>query len=121
MTSKTAFIDSPVPNTPAFRPIEQMNFLGIAKTTAFSSETLVVQETDQHVFENWSFDAVNIQAQTEKCRLVWAMLNEFGLIKEFNIDLNVLCEFINRIKGKYSTYNNAFHNFDHGITGTFFF
>ena len=91
--------------------------MGNVKPATLSVETFRSRNSDAKVFEEWSFDAVNASDNIEKCRLVWAMLNEFGLIKEFNIDLRVLVEFISRIKAKYGTHNNAFHNFDHGVTG----
>ena len=116
-TSKTAFIDSPKLQKSPVRSLEQIPLIGYVKPASLTVETFRSRNSDAKVFDEWSFDAVNTSDNIEKCRLVWAMLNDFGLIKEFNIDLHVLCEFILKIKDKYCAHNNAFHNFDHGITG----
>ena len=101
------------------RPLEQITLLGAnnIKPNVFNAETFRSRNTDGIIFDEWSFDAAGLTDPIEKSRLVWAMLNAFGLINDFNIDLNILCEFITQIRGKYSTHNNTFHNFDHGITG----
>lgn len=93
--------------------------LSSSKLNTFSPDTFVNRTGDLTTLEDWSFDAVNTEDAEEKHRLVWAMLNEFGLVKEFNIDLNVLCEFITQIKDGYQRNNNAYHNYSHGITGKF--
>ncbi len=119
-TSKTAFLNSPtspVSNKKALKAPEIMPSFNPEKLVIFTAESLVAQDGDEKLLNNWSFDAVNVQDHIEKSRLVWVMLQDFGLIKEFQIDLNILCEFINRIRTKYSTFNNSFHNYDHGITG----
>jgi len=118
-TSKTAFLNSPtspVSNKKTTKPPEILPSFNPEKLSIFTVDALVSNKGDDKLLNNWSFDAVNVQDQIEKGRLVWVMLQDFGLIKEFQIDLNILCEFINRIRTKYCTFNNAFHNYDHGIT-----
>ncbi|RZK01560.1 MAG: hypothetical protein EOO43_24335 [Flavobacterium sp.] len=110
MTAKIALIN-------AIKAPEILPSFNTEKMLIFTTDALVSHEDDEKLLNNWSFDAVNVLDHIEKGRLVWAMLQDYGLIKEFQIDLNILCEFINRIRTKYCTYNNAFHNYDHGITG----
>ena len=125
ITSKTAFIDSPMHKklTTGKTLASPFSFGGLTKSTtipvSFSPETLVSKATDRSILEDWSFDAINIEDPIEKNRLVWAMLDTFDLVKEFNIDLNVLCEFITKMKEKYSVNNNSFHNYEHGVTGNY--
>lgn len=49
------------------------------------------------------------------------MLKDMNLISEYKIDLRVFCEFLSQIKEGYSTNNNPYHNYDHGVSGKPFF
>lgn len=83
----------------------------------FNAASLDVFEDDDKKLADWNFDVPKISNDLEKSRLVWYMMEDFGLITDFEIDRNILCEFILQIKSGYSQHKNPFHNYDHGVTG----
>ena len=87
---------------------------------AFNKDYLVASSNDSVILGDWSFDITKITNPHEKNRIIWVILNDLGLITEFKIDLEVLCRFITKLKEKYDKKDNPFHNFDHGVSGTYF-
>lgn len=85
--------------------------------TKFDANYLQIYEDDDKKLKDWSLNIPAITNDLEKSRLVWFMLEDLGLITEFSIDRNTLCEFILQIKAGYSLHKNAFHNYSHGVTG----
>lgn len=121
MTPGTAFRqlgDSPPTRFASFaitkansNPVELMR-----KTDKFTRALLSNGRKDTENMANWSFDISAIPDWTEKSRLVWVILNQTNLVKEYNIELNKLCEFVSQIKDGYTKNNNPYHNYDHGIS-----
>lgn len=65
---------------------------------------------------------LNILSETNplrKVRIVYSMLKEQSVIDNYQIENDVFSRFIKETERLYNHKNNTFHNFDHGITGTF--
>lgn len=87
---------------------------------AFNSKYLDVYDDDEKKLSDWNFNVPKIANDMEKSRLVWFMLEDFGLINDFEINRDTLCEFILQIQAGYQEHNNPFHNYNHGVTGICF-
>lgn len=120
MTPGTAFkqlVESPPTRFAAFAITKaNSNPVELRRPEKFTKVLLSNGRKDAENLSNWSFDISAISEWTEKSRLVWAILNQANLIKQYDIDLNKLCEFISQVKDGYCKNNNPYHNYDHGVT-----
>lgn len=85
--------------------------------TKFEPCCLRIYEDDEKKLADWNFAVPHVTSDLEKSRLVWFMLEDFGLVDGFGIEKETLCEFILQIQAGYCQHKNPFHNYDHGVTG----
>ena len=83
----------------------------------FTKEHLSPSKNDERHLDDWSFDILKIKDWTDKSRLVWAILKETDLMREFNIDAQVLCNFVSEVRDGYDANKNPYHNYSHGVSG----
>ena len=81
----------------------------------FISDYMIEYDDDKIRLLNWSLNIFNSN-NNEKSRIVWYMLHDMKLMTTYNIQINILNEFVNQIRELYNKRNNSFHNFDHGIS-----
>jgi len=115
MAPKTAFKHSRHTSAGELRSIPLLK--QAKKPEKLTCEMLVSQGRDLDYLTNWSIDISSLEDWTEKSRIVWVLLNDMSLIEEYNIDLKVFCDFVSQVREGYSSHNNPYHNYDHGVSG----
>ena len=60
---------------------------------------------------------MTIKEMDEKYRIVNTMFSEQGVNEELSVSSTVMLEFLKETSRIYNRRNNAFHNYDHGLTG----
>ena len=99
--------------------VRMMNYQDtLEQKLKFDPSILHIFEEDASRLAGWNFNIPAIGSTIEKSRLVWVMLDDLKLLREFSVAKGTLCEFINQIKIGYTHRNNPFHNYDHALTGT---
>ena len=62
-----------------------------------------------------------IKNPIQKHRAVWSILKKNGFIDDYSIPIDNLQKFIKDIEYHYNANSNPYHNYDHGITGIYFY
>jgi len=123
MTPKTAFRTLGRSNSASAAGVLK-NIAGCSlnvKPEKFTKELLQPDRKDDELLNTWTVDFSAIEDWTEKSRFVWVILKEMNLMTEYKIESKKLCEFVTQIRDGYNYYNNAYHNYDHGVSGIIIF
>ncbi|CAD8201785.1 unnamed protein product [Paramecium pentaurelia] len=89
--------------------------LGIQHKSSLRLEDLDIQCLIPNI-DNFHFNILAVDDMIQKQLVVVEILKYHNLIKEYDIPLDTLCQFLSEVEYKYNKKNNVFHNYDHGIS-----
>lgn len=72
---------------------------------------------------DYNFDLINLDESKSpycKIKVVVTVFQQTGTLELFDIDRASFLMYLQKAQYYYQRNQNPFHNFDHGITGTFF-
>ena len=86
-------------------------------TPPIALSRLVRKPTDDQLDE-WGFNIMECELD-EQYRVTWCMFDRLNLFEKYGLNLQKFPAFLMETQEMYNMNDNAYHNFEHGINGTF--